>query len=197
MRKGDSALNDKDAKRIRALKMLEYKINNGASNLEVADRFGLSVATVGRELSWARRAKLLVNYEDKILEELIPAAHSALKLALTDTDNPQEAAKVAIEIFKGTMPGFKKSKVAAGTAGESELATYIAQLRGEAGRNDAIVDGEVENNPLLALPAAAQSTATQGNDGSSGGNPTGDSPGASDAPALGLGVEQGTHQGAE
>lgn len=143
--------------------MIDMRIK-GATNPEVAKEFGVSTQTVIRTLSWAKKAELMVEAEDKILSELVPAAHKALIRALEGEDS-EVASDRALEIFKAVLPSFQK-KGANPSGGSSEsnsdLATHIAQLRERAALRDNTTDGElvepdalVGRTPALLPPAEA------------------------------------------
>jgi L-cysteine desulfidase len=83
-------------RRLRAMKMVEGKVMRNKTNRELAEEFHCSVDTVERTLTWAKRADIFATYEDKIVQELIPLAHSAIRDALADGN-----AKIAVEVFKG------------------------------------------------------------------------------------------------
>lgn len=181
-----SLIRDPQERRIRALKMLEFRITNAASLKEIAEKFNVTPKTVSKNLTWARRAGHIADAEDKILQDLIPLAHDAIKTALSKGD-----AAVALEIFKGVLPGFGKKPATVTATGGDDLDTYLTQLRAahaiDAG--DAI-DGEIaEGSPQRALPAAAESLAAQGNDESAGGESVCVEPAAGSAPPVGVGSE--------
>lgn len=143
-----------DEKRIRALMMLEQRIKHGKTLKEVAEDFNVSLNTVKRTLSWARKADLVVEAEDRILQELVPAAHQALLNALQG-DNGKVAATAAIEIFKGILPTFaKKSKDSPNASSGEDLSRYIDRLR--------TGEGLLEGQTLPALPAAEAETTPEG-----------------------------------
>lgn len=118
---------DKDFQRLRSLMILEHKVKNNSTYAELGKEFNVSEDTVRRSLTFAKRAGLIVKYEDRILEELVPAAIIAIRAALEDGD-----AQVALEIFKGTVPGFSKTpKTVATNDSSSDLSRYIEQMRAE------------------------------------------------------------------
>ena len=146
-------LRDPDLRRLRALRMIEMRIK-GKTNAEIAQEFGVEDKTVARDLSWAKKAELIVQVEDKILRELVPAAHKAIQDVLSGTDDEVKA-KTALEIFKNTLPSFAKHKpspTGASNGPESDLSSYISGLRDAAGLADRTIDGEVERSSLPSLP---------------------------------------------
>jgi DNA-binding transcriptional ArsR family regulator len=152
MKKGKAIVRNVDERRLRALMMLEHKIKNGVSNAHVAKEFGVSEKTVDRTLSWARKAGLVVKAEDKILQELVPLAHQAIKTALEKGDSD-----VALEIFKGMLPSFNKKQGPAPGGGNSrdELSSYIETLRAGLG----VIEGEVAGSSAeRTLPAGSTPT---------------------------------------
>src|SRR5690606_24658505 len=80
---------------------------------------------------YAKKAGLIVQAEDKILEELVPAAHGALKRALNDSDNVQLAGQLGLKVMEGALPGFGKknaSKTSVSDPNDS-LAKAIEEAR--------------------------------------------------------------------
>jgi len=160
-------LKDPDLRRLRALRMIDMRIR-GKTMKQVAEEFGVSENTVERTLSWAKKAELVVQAEDKILRELVPAAQKAL-LAVLAGENDDVKAKAALEIFKGTLPSFAKKPTVTGASSgtDSDLSTYINTLR-----DGLIADGEIvgradspaalEGGTRKSLPARAESLAPQG-----------------------------------
>lgn len=143
-------LRDPDLRRLRALKMIDLRIH-GKTVKEVAEEMGVSEKTVIRTISWAKKAELVVKAEDKILAELVPAAHDAFKRAL-NAEDPEVAFKAALEIFKGTLPSFAKrpqGATGASSGTNNELSSYIEQLR-----SGLIADGEVLGSET-SLPAGS------------------------------------------
>lgn len=142
-----SSLKDPDLRRLRALGMIDMRIR-GRTNKEVAEAFNVSEDTVVRTLSWAKKAELVVQAEDKILRELVPAATQAIKDVLTGT-NDEVKAKTALDIFKGTLPSFAKGKSSNGSSNpdSGNLASYIETLR-----NNLLVDGDVLGSSNDGLP---------------------------------------------
>lgn len=193
MKKGAGVLRDPKQRHVRALKMLDFKISTGATQLDVAKEFGVSEQTVHRALSYARKAELVTTIEDKILQDLVPAAHKAILTALKDTENPIESAKIALEVFKGALPGFnrKTGPVASASGGsEDELARYIRELRG--GDGQLTLDGEVSESPQRALPAAASSDHPEGISEPDRGNADRPTPPAERPSSVVEGVLEGT-----
>jgi hypothetical protein len=130
--------------------MLESKIH-GSSRVEIAEEFNVSVSTVDKEFSWAKKAGLIASAEDKILAELVPLAHEAIREALINGD-----AEVALKIFEGTIPGFKKSNSKSHSEGTiDELSEYLNRIRsnpsGDPKRLEASVEAE-EKEIIDILP---------------------------------------------
>lgn len=142
-----SSLKDPDLRRLRALGMIDMRIR-GKTNKEVAKAFNVSEDTVERTLTWAKKAELVVQAEDKILRELVPAAQTAI-LAVLQGDDLEVKAKTALEIFKGTLPSFAKGKPNAGptVSDAGSLSSYIDSLR-----NELSIDGTVVGGDSVALP---------------------------------------------
>jgi hypothetical protein len=148
-------------KRLRAMKMVEGKVLRNLNNAELAKEFHCSVDTVERTLTWAKRADIFATFEDKIVQELIPLAHDAIKSALAEGN-----AKIAVEVFKG-LNLLRTGPAAAGSlaaAKEEDLAAYIAAKRDKAQLIEQTIDvtprGEITDATTrttadaAALPAA-------------------------------------------
>jgi hypothetical protein len=151
MKKPSTVLHNKSLRRLRALKMIEMRVMNH-TYADIAKAFGVHKNTVERTLSWAERAGVIADAEDRILQELVPAAHKAILKGMNHDENPIEAAKIGLEVFKGAVPGFGKAKTGpkgSEASPDDDLAAHIALLRSQ----HAVPDGEVENNPRL--PAAS------------------------------------------
>jgi hypothetical protein len=160
-------LNSPKMRRIRALQMVQMRVSN-MTNQQIADHFRIHESAVKKTLSWAEKAGLLAEAEDKILQELFPHARKAIQAALEDDDHKQEAGKLGFELFKALIPGMgKPSKPLTPTTkpdSGDELAAHIALLRS----NDSI-DGEVvRNDPAQSLPPAETPGLTQGSDATTG-----------------------------
>lgn len=114
----------------------------GSSYRDIATEFNVSEDTVERTLSFAKKAGLIASFEDRILQELMPAAIETYKKAM---ENGNVA--IATEVFKGT--GFllkpqEKAKTPVAEAEDSTLEIYITKLRGGL--------PEPEPEPMTALP---------------------------------------------
>jgi len=106
---------------------------------ETADMFRCSTSTVGKMLSWAKRANLLVTAEDDILQNMVPEAGRVIKEQLAAGN-----ARVAVEVMKGAgifRKAGSKSPANPGGDGGSELSKHIAGLRARALLEEATVEG--------------------------------------------------------
>lgn len=136
--------------------MIEMRILNH-SQAQIAAAFNVHPDTVAKTLKWAEKAGLIADVEDKILQELVPAAHKAIKTALEDGEHPQEAGKLGLAVFQGVVPGFGKAKpgpTKQSSEDSDDLATYINQLR----------QGDAEDSALKALPPAEAEIVEEGVD---------------------------------
>lgn len=158
---GKSTLHDPEQKRLRALKMLEARVGQSKSYQTIADEFNVSIKTVRRVFDYIKKAGLIVQAEDKILDELVPAAHRALKTALEDRENPQLAGQLGLKLMENALPGFgKKSAPKSGpTTDDNALAKAIAEARELYGN---VLDGETVTQPVLTLPAGTETAADGG-----------------------------------
>ena len=160
-----------DEKRLRALAMLEARVKQSKTLKQIAAEFNVSENTVKRTLSWARKADLVVEAEDRILQELVPAAHNAL-IDVLKGDNDKAKAAAAIAVFKGILPSFEKAKAGrpSDANGGDELGKYIEKLRSGLG----VVEGEIEGRDVRALPAATEADSAEGPAESDRGDAAGD-----------------------
>lgn len=171
MKKGRTVIRDPDLRRLRALKMLEMKVTKSATYADIAKEFGVNEQTVLRTFNWAKKAKLLAQLEDKLLENLLPSAATAVEQALKDGDKVQEAGRLGLDLMKLLIPSMKKDKSGPSNPNE-DLAKYIADLR-NADDGD-VIDGQVETDPERTLPAAETQSPPQGDAPSPGGISAGD-----------------------
>jgi hypothetical protein len=156
-------LDDPEMRRLRGLMMLEFKLRNNATNAQVGKEFNMSEKSVNQTFSWMRKAGLIAQAEDKVLQELVPLAHNALKAALTQTDDLELASQRAIDIFKGMLPAFSKKPTVTKDAPQGgDLSSYIDELRkGELSDSES-ADRAIEGEVVGALPAAASSHYPEG-----------------------------------
>jgi hypothetical protein len=129
-------LYNKQHQKARAFKMLEAKIMEGKTHDEIAQDFGVAKSTVAKAMSLAKKGDLLISFEDKLHQELLPLAHDALVSALTEGN-----AKVALEIFKGTNI-LKKTPVVTKTQQQDadDLSAYIFAKRTQALLEETSID---------------------------------------------------------
>jgi len=171
-------LYNKQHQKARAFKMLEAKIMQGKTHDEIAQNFGVAKSTVAKAMSLAKKGDLLISFEDKLHNELLPLAHDALVGALTEGN-----AKVALEIFKGTNI-LKKTPVVTKTQQQDadDLAAYIFAKRTQTLLEETSID--ITPEPP-ALPAAATSPDASG-------DPAPDGPSESAETPAEIGRQSGT-----
>ncbi len=134
-----------DQKKARALKMLEAKLLEGKSTAEIAQQFGVSPDTVYKAMSLAKKAEVVVQFEDKLVNELLPLAHLAVLGALQDGN-----AKVGLAILQGTQvlrPNQQRTQRQ--YAEDDELARHINRKRAQAALQESTVDGQLTEVPRL------------------------------------------------
>lgn len=135
--------------------MLEQRIMHGKTAEQIAKDFNVAPSTVNRAMSLAAKGDLIIGFEDKLHQELIPLAHEALVGALKEGN-----AKVALEIFKGTNL-LKKTQTPSKQQQQDadDLSAYIFSRR---------VQSQLEEQPIdvtpvpLALPSAASTPDSPG-----------------------------------
>lgn len=85
-------------RRARALKIIQTMITNSdMSRAQIGKLFNVSGNTIRNEIDWAQRQGLIADYEDALLNDLVPKALKAFRTALDNGD-----AQVALEVLKGT-----------------------------------------------------------------------------------------------
>lgn len=147
------ALRDPKAQRARAAKMLEMKILEGKTNKEIAKEFRLSEITVQKAMTLARKGDIVVSFEDKLMNELLPLAHNALIGALQDGN-----VKAALEIYKGAGVIRPHTQVTSAQASsDHDLSAYIVKKRQLALLEENTFDAQFTPSEPLALPEAPDS----------------------------------------
>lgn len=143
--------------------MVEMRALKNASYAQLAEAFQVSENTVRRVLTFAKKANLIAELEDDILQQLVPAAQAAITNGLKDGEHTQEAAKLGLEILKLVTPKTASSKPTTVTAAspEDDLSSYIARLRADSD----VIEGAVEGATLPALSAAETAPLEEGHDG--------------------------------
>lgn len=133
-----AAIIDPQYKRLRALLMIEQRVKYSKSYTQIAEMFQVDRLTVSRNLTWAKKAGLVVGLEDKILQDLGPLAYDALKYALKKEDPDPE---LAMRILENILPDFgkKSAKPTISTNGDNDLEAYIASLRDGTGTIDGVI----------------------------------------------------------
>lgn len=177
-------MRDPDFKRARNLLMLNDALH-GLSRREIAEKFRVSESTVDRALDWVKRANLVTQFEDRILQELVPEAIETFKRALKKDDT-----EVARDVFKGLGLLLKPQERATKSPSEEgeDLEIYIRKLRKapEEGVNpngrrtqfkprqdaaqlasaseDDVIQGSILESPEDVSPAAAPSLRGSGDE---------------------------------
>lgn len=125
---GVTKLVDPDLLRARALMMLERRLK-GHSPAAIAAEFHVSEHTVEREVKRAKRLGLLDDYQDQIVERLMPAAIQAFEKALANGDTA-----VARDVFKGLgfllTPAERAQAAPADDGDNSDLEIYVRRTYG-------------------------------------------------------------------
>ena len=145
-------------RKLRAMKMVEGKVLRNMTNKDLAQEFKCSVDTVERTLTWAKRADIFASFEDKIVQELLPLAHSAVRDALLDGN-----AKIGIDVLKGVNL-LRPGQAAANTVQhiqDEDLAAYIATKRDRAQLQENTIDGETVLPPVYELVEGSHETTRQ------------------------------------
>ena len=141
-------LYDPELKRIRAVHIVHLKTTKGLNNIQVGKELGISRDTVERSLTFAKKAGLFVDYENKIIQEIIPLALEAIKTALKDGDS-----ETALEILRGmNVAGFNKDKAKnpVAEADDSDFHKYISEARKVKQIQEDSIEGTIIENSGLA-----------------------------------------------
>ena len=161
------SVHNPDVKRLRALNIVQMKIT-GHSNAKIAKELNLSVKTVERELTYAHKARIFVDVEQRILQELVPRAIEAIKAALEDGDS-----ETALDVLKsiGALPDVRTPKTEIQSKESDELQLAIAEARNQKLIDEGTVDGEIVNGRkrLAGLLESGEQTSQEAID--SEGNP--------------------------
>ena len=142
--------------KIQALHILDLQLAKGLNRTEVAKELGISTDTVARRLALAKKAGLYVQYEDAILQGLVPLAIDSVKTALLDGD-----AEIGLEILKGVMLLNSKQSTQKSAEAQDDLLTYMNEHRAamaeEANTHDGTLIGTSDQSGFAKLLAPAPS----------------------------------------
>lgn len=156
---GKTKLKNEDLRRLRAHAMIQARVQDGMSKKEIAEKFNVSTKTVERTLTWAKKADLFVEYEDRLMTDLLPLAYEALKSALGPDGDP----KIAIQILKGlNLLKTDHPKTVQQVTQEQNLADYIAAKREQAQLEEMTEDGELVETDGARLLSAGDVPADSG-----------------------------------
>ena len=123
--------------------MLESKILQGKSAKEIGKDFGVSPQVVHQAMSLVKKGDLVVSFEDKLMNELLPLAYEATRAALVEGN-----AKIGMEIMKGagivrTNQPISQVQV----QNDHDLAAYISKKRKLALLEEQTIDADVVPDP--------------------------------------------------
>lgn len=177
-------LRNQKQQQARALKMLEMKLLQGKSSKEIAKDFGVSPGVVDKAMSLAKKADIVVSFEDKLMNDLLPLAYEATRAALIEGN-----AKIGMEIMKGAgIVRANQPTTLVQAHNDHDLAAYITKKRQHALLEEQTLDGTLVSAPL-ALPPHDSSASLRGD---STGGPL---DGPADVPVV-AGSEEVSTQGA-
>lgn len=145
-----SKMRDPDIRRLRALAMLHRRMAN-ISRAAIAEEFNVLPATVDKEMDWAKKQGLIQNYENQILNDLVPDAIKTVKAAVADGN-----VKAALEVLKGT--GLLTTRPAAPQpstpdGGAESLEIYVRKIKPISGESNEFVLG---GSAAAALPTVRE-----------------------------------------
>lgn len=148
--------------KIRAAKIVERKIMTAKNNVQLAKEFQVTEGAIRRALALAEKAEIVVKFEDKLYQELLPEAYEAVRSGL-DGSGDVARAKLGVQIMTGTQilrPA--QAKTVAQQHDDDELAMYVLKKRKEAALLANTIDGDFN--------ALAESTNQANFEGESPGN---------------------------
>jgi len=130
-------LHNKDLQKIQAMMMVQMRVT-GSSNVEIAKALNMSTDTVERRLKFADKAGLFIEYEQHLLQSLVPKAMKAIETALEDGD-----AETALEVLRSTgiLKDPKAPKTQTEQSENDDLARAIKAARVERELMEGTVDG--------------------------------------------------------
>lgn len=129
--------------KVRAAKILERKILSNLPNGVVAKEFNVSKETVRRALALAEKAEIVVKFEDKLYNELLPLSHDAVAAGLRG-DGDVARAKLGLQVMAGTQvlrPNSQRNQIQ--QAEDDELALYVLAKRKQAALDRQTIEGEI------------------------------------------------------
>lgn len=113
-----------EAKKARAQALIVKTVYEGKSNEQAAKEMNISTDTVARSLQWAGEAGIFVEYERRLLTELLPLAHESVKMALEDGD-----AQVGLKVMEMAQKKVDQSSEKMEKGEEGGLYDEIRKLR--------------------------------------------------------------------
>jgi len=153
--------------------MLESKILQGKTAKEIAKDFGVSPQVVHQAMSLAKKADIVVSFEDKLMNELLPLAYEATRAALVEGN-----AKIGMEIMKGAgIVRVNQPTTLVQAHNDHDLAAYITKKRQNALLEEQTIDATFISAPL-GLPPHVPSPSIRGDSTGRPGH------GASDVPIV-------------
>lgn len=158
--KSRTAIHDPELRRLRAIQMMQARVA-GNSVKKVAEMFQVSEDTVQRTLTYAKRAGILVERSDTILQRMVPLAETAIIEALKDRDvDPVTRANIALKIYEGVGLLGNKGKPSGALDGDNELSKAMQELRERAELEASTTEGELVSGPPQRLLPDAVGLAT-------------------------------------
>ena len=136
--------------RLRAMKILERRIQSGLTQQELANEFGVSIDTIQRSLAYARREGLTIQYEEQILSDLVPTAIKVYRDKLNEGD-----AFVAKDVLDKMAKLGDRFAAKEETAQELSLKAYLDSKKLEAKEkkdNGTSGTNSTETTTLQSLP---------------------------------------------
>lgn len=120
-----SLIKDPDLLRLRDMQMMQMKIT-GSSHQDIATFFNVSLNTVERAFSRIKQEGLARIAEDRVMDELVPAAINRFLAAITVEGDTQ----AALEVLKGANILKKQpQKVEASPSSENEEDSLLIYMR--------------------------------------------------------------------
>lgn len=133
-------IESEDLKRIQVMMIIQMLLTKNMNYNEIAAKLNVDRETVERRMIWAKKANVLVQLEDQIMNDLVPAGMTALKTAMEDGD-----AETALELFKclGILKDPRAQKSQQQLVEDDELTRAITEAKEKREQLEATLDGEL------------------------------------------------------
>lgn len=133
-------IESEDLKRLQVMMIVQMLLTKNMNYNEIAAKLNMDRETVERRMIWAKKANILVDLENQMMNELVPSGMKAIKTAMEDGD-----AETALELFKclGILKDPRVQKTQVQVQEEDELSKAILEAKEKRELLEGTVDGEL------------------------------------------------------